>query len=149
MSFGGNNYDLFKDLLSFAWCRRVAHRYRKASQPHRYHELTVSSITAHPPNQVWCEDLTYIWAGQHWSYLTIILDLLARQPLGSASSSLKFRQSVRCQQLKQSMSRRGKCWDNSPLERFFRSLKTAWTPALGYRSSAESQRSILSYLTRY
>ncbi|EMW44570.1 putative integrase [Escherichia coli 2731150] len=24
------------------------------------------------------------------------------------------------------MSRRGNCWDNSPMERFFSSLKTEW-----------------------
>ncbi|HEI6731039.1 TPA: hypothetical protein SJ159_004297 [Yersinia enterocolitica] len=24
------------------------------------------------------------------------------------------------------MSRRGNCWDNSPMERFFRSLKNEW-----------------------
>ncbi|NJD86119.1 hypothetical protein EWM60_16440 [Candidatus Erwinia dacicola] len=29
----------------------------------------------------------------------------------------------RCR-IKQSMSRRGNCWDNAPMERFFRSLKT-------------------------
>ncbi|EIG83049.1 hypothetical protein EC12741_B0014 [Escherichia coli 1.2741] len=26
------------------------------------------------------------------------------------------------------MSRRGNCWDNSPIERFFRSLKNEWMP---------------------
>ncbi|AWR82779.1 hypothetical protein EAWG_02714 [Escherichia coli TA008] len=31
-------------------------------------------------------------------------------------------------QIRQSMSRRGNCWDNSPMERFFRSLKNEWTP---------------------
>ena len=42
---------------------------------------------------------------------------------GSHYTSLKFRQYVWRFQMKQSMSRRGNCWDNSPMERFFRSLK--------------------------
>ncbi|NOK57237.1 hypothetical protein C7270_31655 [Burkholderia thailandensis] len=30
--------------------------------------------------------------------------------------------------IQQSMSRRGNCWDNSPMERLFRSFKTEWLP---------------------
>ena len=48
-----------------------------------------------------------------------------------------------------SMSRRGNCWDNSPMERFFRSLKTEWVPEMGYRSFAEAKRSILNYIGGY
>ncbi len=33
--------------------------------------------------------------------------------------------------IQQSMSRRGNCWDNAPMERFFRSLKTEWVPEIG------------------
>lgn len=35
--------------------------------------------------------------------------------------------------MQQSMSRRGNCWDNSPMERLFRSLKSKWIPAIGKR----------------
>jgi putative transposase len=49
----------------------------------------------------------------------------------------------------QSMSRRGNCWDNAPMERFFRSLKTEWVPASGLRSFAEAQRSTIDYMTGY
>jgi len=34
--------------------------------------------------------------------------------------------------IRQSLSRRGNCWDNSPMERFFRSFKTEWMPKSGY-----------------
>ena len=47
------------------------------------------------------------------------------------------------------MSLRGDCWDNVPMERFFRSLKTEWVPALGYRLFADAKRSIIRYLTGY
>lgn len=122
------------------------------------------------PNQVWCGDVTYIWTGNRWAYLAVVMDLFARKPVGWAMSfspdseltckalshafesrvrpqglmfhsdqgshytSRKFRQLLwRCQ-ITQSMSRRGNCLDNSPMERFFRSLKTEWVPTIGYRS---------------
>ena len=47
------------------------------------------------------------------------------------------------------MSRRGNCWDNAPMERFFRSLKVEWVPEVGYRSFTEAQRSIYEYITGY
>lgn len=49
----------------------------------------------------------------------------------------------------QSMSRRGNCWDNAPMERLFRSLKSEWIPVLGYTSIAEASRDISYYLMTY
>ncbi|WP_152557222.1 IS3 family transposase [Photobacterium sanctipauli] len=68
---------------------------------------------------------------------------------GSHYTSLKFRQLLWRYQIEQSMSRRGNCWDNSPMERFFRSLKTEWVPSIGYESFAQAQRSITQYTTGY
>jgi putative transposase len=45
-----------------------------------------------------------------------------------------FRQRLWRYRMKQSMSRRGNYWDNAPMERVFRSLKTEWVPARGYQS---------------
>jgi len=42
--------------------------------------------------------------------------------------------------IKQSMSRRGNCWDNAPMERFFRSLKTEWMPEHGYAADSTLTR---------
>src|SRR5690606_30304760 len=47
---------------------------------------------------------------------------------GCQYTSLAFRQQVWRYRMTQSMSRRGNCWDNSPMERFFRSLKSEWVP---------------------
>ncbi len=44
------------------------------------------------------------------------------------------------------MSRRGNCWDNAPMERLFRSLKTEWMPTTGYRSVNEAKQAITDYL---
>ena len=38
------------------------------------------------PNQVWCGDITYIWAQGKWHYLAVVLDLCARRVLGWALS---------------------------------------------------------------
>lgn len=46
----------------------------------------------------------------------------------------------------QSMSRRGNCLDNSPMERVFRSLKSEWVPAVGYRDIHHATQDILTWL---
>ncbi|WP_421865984.1 IS3 family transposase [Motiliproteus sp.] len=137
------------------------------------------------PNQVWCGDITYVWTGERWAYLAVVLDLYARRPVGWALSlkadskltskalmmayesrgrpkdlmfhsdqgvqytSLRFRQHLWRYQIQQSMSRRGNCWDNAPMERFFRSLKTEWIPETGYTSFAQAKQSITDYLIGY
>jgi len=68
---------------------------------------------------------------------------------GSHYTSLEFRQTLWRFKIKQSMSRRGNCWDNAPMERFFRSLKTEWVPTRGYKIFADAERHIVSYLTGY
>lgn len=47
------------------------------------------------------------------------------------------------------MSRRGNCWDNAPMERLFRSLKSEWVPTTGYRSLEEARKDIGQYLMGY
>jgi putative transposase len=58
---------------------------------------------------------------------------------GMHYTSKKFRQTLWRYQIKQSMSRRGNCWDNAPMERFFRSLKTEWVPSMGYLNFNEAE----------
>ena len=134
------------------------------------------------PNQVWCGDITYIWAQGKWHYLAVVLDLCARRVVGWALSekpdaelvikaldmayeqrgrpqgllfhsdqgsqyaSRLFRQRLWRYRMRQSMSRRGNCWDNAPMERVFRSLKTEWIPTVGYRTAQEAQRDISHFL---
>ena len=49
----------------------------------------------------------------------------------------------------QSMSRRGNCWDNAPMERLFRSLKSEWIPRGGYESISAARRDAGAYLMGY
>lgn len=48
--------------------------------------------------------------------------------------------------MRESMSRRGNCYDNSPMESVFRSLKTEWIPTVGYMTAQEAHRDISNYL---
>ncbi|MGT0715300.1 integrase core domain-containing protein, partial [Shigella flexneri] len=41
------------------------------------------------------------------------------------------------------------CWDNSPMERFFRSLKNEWMPVVGYVSFSEAAHAITDYIVGY
>ena len=137
------------------------------------------------PDQVWCGDMTYIWAGNCWVYLAVVLDLCTRRIVGwhlsesmqsevpiaaldkawesrgkprkvifhsdqgSQYASITFQQRMWRYKMRQSMSRRGNCWDNAPMERIFRSLKSEWVPKEGYSSIAEARKDIGSYLMGY
>jgi putative transposase len=68
---------------------------------------------------------------------------------GCQYTSLRFRQRLWRYQMTQSMSRRGNCWDNAPMERLFRSLKTEWIPGTGYGSTREARKDIGLYLMGY
>jgi len=68
---------------------------------------------------------------------------------GSQYASRLFRQRLWRYRMVQSMSRRGNCWDNAPMERLFRSVKTEWVPGLGYDSESEAKRDLSFYLMDY
>ncbi len=65
---------------------------------------------------------------------------------GSQYASRKFRQRLWRYRMVQSMSRRGNCWDNAPMERLFRSLKTEWVPSRGYQSLIAARKDVSYYL---
>jgi putative transposase len=68
---------------------------------------------------------------------------------GGQYVSHAFRHRLWRYQIRQSMSRRGNCWDNSPMERMFRSLKSEWIPAGGYRTAQLARHDVTDYLMRY
>ncbi|WP_374840412.1 IS3 family transposase [Pseudomonas aeruginosa] len=160
-----------------------SHAYKQATVelPDIPNRLNRKFATEHP-NQVWCGDITYVWAQGRWHYLAAVLDLHTRRVIGWAFSakpdaelvikaldmayeqrgrpqqvlfhsdqgsqyaSRLFRQRLWRYRMQQSMSRRGNCWDNSPMERLFRSLKSEWVPSTGYLTAQEAQRDISHYL---
>ncbi|WP_269972786.1 IS3-like element IS222 family transposase [Pseudomonas aeruginosa] len=160
-----------------------SHAYKQATveRPDIPNRLNRKFATEHP-NQVWCGDITYVWAQGRWHYLAAVLGLHTRRVIGWAFSakpdaelvikaldmayeqrgkpqqvlfhsdqgsqyaSRLFRQRLWRYRMQQSMSRRGNCWDNSPMERLFRSLKSEWVPSTGYLTAQEAQRDISHYL---
>jgi putative transposase len=68
---------------------------------------------------------------------------------GSHCTSIRFRQNLWRWQIKQSMRRRGNCWDNAPMERFFRSLKSEWVPTKGYSNFNDAQTAITPSIVGY
>jgi putative transposase len=64
---------------------------------------------------------------------------------GSHHGSRGFRQRLWRYRFKQSMSRRGNCHDNAPMERAFRSLKTEWIPTVGYKTASLAQQDIAGF----
>ena len=50
--------------------------------------------------------------------------LLFHSDQGVQYRSQRYQHYLKHQHINQSMSRKGNCWDNAPMERFFRSLKT-------------------------
>ena len=77
---------IMKD-LGLVCCQLPRHAYKKALQPHVAIPNELSrQFDVNAPNRVWCGDVTYIWTGQRWSYLAVVLDLFARKPIGWALS---------------------------------------------------------------
>ena len=68
---------------------------------------------------------------------------------GVQYGSIKYRQRLWRYQMVQSMSRSGNCWDNAPMERLFRSLKSEWIPTTWYDSLLEAKKDIGKYLMDY
>src|SRR5690625_1562966 len=68
---------------------------------------------------------------------------------GSQYASRGFQQQIWRYRMTQSMSRRGNCWDNAPMERVFRSLKTEWVPKNGYVSVHHAIKEVSYYLITY
>lgn len=83
------------------------HAYRKATQEH----LTIPNIlnrqfAATAPNQIWYGDVSFIWPGNRWAYLVVVIDLFARKPIGWAMS-LSPDSNLTCQALTMAFEYRG------------------------------------------
>ncbi|WP_244461904.1 IS3-like element ISEc31 family transposase, partial [Escherichia coli] len=172
--------------LNLSSCQPGKHQYKNARQEHTcLPNLLERQFAVPEPDRVWCGDITYIWAGNRWCYLAVVMDLFARRVIGwslsanadtalissalrmayevrgqprdvmfhsdqgSQYTGLKYQQLLWRYRIKQSVSRRGNCWDNSPMERFFRSLKTEWVPTNGYAGKDEARQQINDYILNY
>ena len=65
---------------------------------------------------------------------------------GSTYSTAQYREMLAKHAIRQSMSRKGDCWDNAPMESFFHSLKTELVMHCDYKTREEARASLFDYL---
>lgn len=133
-------------------------------------------------NQAWVSDITYIYVGNTWMYLCVIIDLFNREiigwhfddnmetPLllkayenavkankpgkdcifhsdrGVQYSSNDFRNLLEKNKMRQSMSRKGDCWDNAVAESFFKTLKVEQVNHVKYQTKQEAKTDLFRYI---
>ncbi len=104
-------------------------------------------------NQVWASDVTYVWTCEGWLYLAIGLrqpdkGLIHHSDRGSQYASKEYQKRLTRNNMVCSMSRKGNCWD-SPVERFFSSLKREWIGDTLYRTRQQAMADIREYVAIY
>jgi transposase InsO family protein len=72
--------------------------------------------------------------------------LIIHSDRGSQYASLEYQQQLWRHGIICSMSRKGDCWDNAPMESFFHTLKTELVYHHRYESRAEARRDIFEYI---
>ena len=74
--------------------------------------------------------------------------LIFHSDRGSQYASVKFSDIIKSYNglIKQSMSRKGNCWDNAVAESFFKSLKVEWVYKNKYKSRSDAQLSVFTWI---
>ncbi len=72
-------------------------------------------------------------------------DLIFHSDRGSQYASNDFRNALNTLDVKQSMSRKGNCWDNAPAESFFGHFKRTWMQE-NYTNLDEARSDIYFYI---
>lgn len=72
--------------------------------------------------------------------------LLHHSDRGAQYASTSYQEQLHAAGLVCSMSRRGDCWDNAPVESFFATLKTELVARRRYRSRAEASSDLETYI---
>jgi putative transposase len=68
---------------------------------------------------------------------------------GSQYASREYREHLVIMGMQQSISRKGNCWDNSPMERFFRSLKHEQLNYKRFKTGEAAKLCVIDYLAFY
>lgn len=139
-------------------------------------------------NTRWAGDITYLWTGQGWLYLAVILDLWSRRVIGwsmkqtldrslaldALNAAIKLRRldtiagmqdglichsdrgsqyasgdyqaSLKEARIICSMSRKGNCYDNAPVESFFASLKRELVHRNRFTTREEARTAVFTWI---
>ncbi len=164
----------------------VAPRFRVTTDSQ--HSLSVADnllardFSAPGVNRKWAGDITYLWTGEGWLYLAVVLDLFSRRVVGwsmqvsmgrclvvdalktalcqrrpgpgllhhsdrgSQYASEAFQQALETAGIGCSMSRRGNCWDNAPVESFFGTLKQELVTRRRFTTREVARREVFEYI---
>jgi transposase InsO family protein len=78
----------------------------------------------------------------------ITKDLIFHSDRGSQYASHNFTKLIKSYQglVKQSMSRKGNCWDNAVAESFFKSLKVEWVYRYQYLTRSQAELSVFKWI---
>lgn len=137
--------------------------------PAKPNQVWVSDITYVPTGEGWLYlaavmDLAFRgivgWAMSDRIDQTLACDALRdalhrRQPApglvhhsdrGVQYAGTAYQTVLRAHGLLPSMSRRGNCWDNAPMESFFHSLKVEWLHEQTFRTRAEARQAIFTFI---
>ncbi|TMS79537.1 IS3 family transposase, partial [Pseudoalteromonas sp. S554] len=69
--------------LKLESCQVPQHQYKRGSNEHlEIPNLLDRQFDVVEPDTVWCGDVTYIWVGNRWAYLAVVIDLFARKVVG-------------------------------------------------------------------
>jgi putative transposase len=75
--------------------------------------------------------------------------LICHSDRGSQYASRGYQKLLKQHKMICSMSRKGDCWDNAPVERFFSSLKREWTGNRLYRTRQQAIADVREYVAVY
>ncbi len=110
-------------------------------------------FTATAPNQKWLADLTYVPTAEGWLYLALILDLFSRKFVGWAMSDSMPQEltlaALAMGGITVSMSRKGDCWDNAPMESANGTVKVECVHGVHFKTRAEAAQALVEYFGYY
>jgi len=76
-------------------------------------------------------------------------ELLHHSDRGCQYTSNQFQQMLKTMNVTCSMSRKGNCYDNAVMERFFWSLKKEWTNRHSYQNLSQAKMSVFKYIETF
>lgn len=149
--------------------RNVLDRQFAVNEPNK---VWASDITYIPTDEGWlylggvldlCSKSVVGWSMGECLTSSLVMDALEmayrrRQPergllhhsdRGSQYASEDYRKLLDRYGMEQSMSRKGNCWDNAPMESFFGTLKRELVHQKRYRTRQEARRDIFEYIERF
>jgi transposase InsO family protein len=147
----------------------ASNRLRRRFRVTRLNAVWAADITACPTRGGWCYLAVILdlasrrvvgWAVQRTLDATVVTTALTRalitrrptRPLlhhsdrGCQYASRAYRQQLKAAGLRVSMSRVGNCWDNAPVESFFKTLKTELLPVQPWADWHAASAAIRDYI---